>query len=58
MSDSTEVAMLKQRIEDTERIGREFQSRVIQSLEALKVMIQEDEIDEAIELIDALTGGI
>ena len=56
MSETVKIAMLEQRLQEADSIGREFQSRVLQALCALRVMIEEDEFDEALILIDELTG--
>ena len=57
MSDTVKIAMLEQKIADLERVGKHYQSSVIQSLEALKVMLDEDEIEEAKEYLNDLTEG-
>ena len=53
--DSTKEAFLNQKIEELEKLARKQKSQTLNMLIDLKVMLEDDDIDEAIKLLAELT---
>ena len=56
MSEGIEMAFLKQQLSDMESAARLQRSRTINTLINLRVMLQDGDYDEALEMLDELVG--
>ena len=56
MSNDLEVTFMKQRVADLESAASMQRSRTLNTLMDLRVMLQDGDYDEALEMLDVLVG--